>query len=151
METKNMVVAEIQLTYKTSVKASERPKIDKSQDVYLVLQEHWNFEIIEFIEEFKIMLLNRANRVLGIVNISQGGMAGTIADPKVIFAAAIKSAASQIILCHNHPSGNLTPSQADIELTKKLKRCGEILDIAVLDHLIITKDGFCSLMDEGMI
>ena len=151
MESKNMIVAEIQLTYKTSVKASERPKIDKSQDVYLVLREHWNFEIIEFIEEFKIMLLNRANRVLGIVNISQGGMASTVVDPKVIFAAALKSAASSVILSHNHPSGNLTPSQADIELTKKLKRCGEILDIAVLDHLIITKEGFCSLMDEGMI
>lgn len=142
METRNKVVAEIQITYKTKVKASERPKIDKSQDAYLVLQEHWNFEIIEFIEEFKIMLLNRANRVLGIVDISKGSTSATLADPKVIFSAAIKSAASQIILIYNHPSGNLIPSQADIELTKKLKKCGEILDIAVLDHLIITKDGF---------
>ncbi|MES2874985.1 MAG: hypothetical protein V4708_14755 [Bacteroidota bacterium] len=68
MEFKNMTVAEIQITYKTKVKASERPKIDKAEDAYLILQEHWNFEIIEFIEEFKIMLLNRANRVLGIVD-----------------------------------------------------------------------------------
>lgn len=100
METKNMVVAEVQLTYKSKVKASERPKINKSQDAYLVLQEHWNFEIIEFIEEFKIMLLNRANRVLGIVDISFGGTSGTIVDPKVVFAAAIKSAASGLILSH---------------------------------------------------
>lgn len=100
METKNMVVAEVQLTYKSKVKASERPKINKSQDAYLVLQEHWNFEIIEFIEEFKIMLLNRANRVLGIVDISLGGTSGTIVDPKVVFAAAIKSAASGLILSH---------------------------------------------------
>ena len=97
------------------------------------------------------MLLNRANRVLGIVNISQGGMAGTIADPKVIFAAAIKSAASQIILIHNHPSGNLKPSQADISLTRKLKTGGELLDIAVLDHIILTKDSYVSLAEEGII
>ena len=151
METKNMTVAEIQLTYKTKVKASERPQINQSQDVHRLLLENWNFEIIEFIEEFKIMLLNRANRVLGIVNISQGGMAGTIADPKVIFAAAIKSAASQIILIHNHPSGNLKPSQADISLTRKLKTGGELLDIAVLDHIILTKDSYLSLAEEGII
>jgi DNA repair protein RadC len=138
METKNMVVAEVQLTYKTKVKASERPKIDKSQDAYLVLQE-----------EFKIMLLNRANRVLGIVDISQGGMSGTVVDPKVVFAAAIKSASSQIILVHNHPSGNLKPSEADINLTRKLKEGGKLLDIEVLDHLIITKDGYLSLAEEG--
>ncbi len=151
METKNMTVAEIQLTYKSKVKASERPQINQSEDVHRLLLENWNFEIIEFIEEFKIMLLNRANRVLGMVNISQGGMAGTIADPKVIFAAAIKSAASSIILIHNHPSGNLTPSQADISLTRKLKTGGELLDIAVLDHIILTKDGYLSLAEEGVI
>lgn len=151
METKNMTVAEIRLTYKSKVKASERPQINQSQDVHKLLLENWNFEIIEFIEEFKIMLLNRANRVLGIVNISQGGMAGTIADPKVIFAAALKSAASQIILIHNHPSGNLKPSQADISLTRKLKTGGELLDIAVLDHIILTKDSYLSLAEEGII
>ena len=151
METKNMTVAEIQLTYKSKVKATERPQINQSEDVHRLLLENWNFEIIEFIEEFKIMLLNRANRVLGMVNISQGEMAGTIADPKVIFAAAIKSAASQIILIHNHPSGNLKPSQADINLTSKLKAGGELLDIAVLDHIILTKDAYFSFADEGLI
>ncbi|MGB4400175.1 MAG: JAB domain-containing protein [Daejeonella sp.] len=151
METKNMNVAEIQLTYKSKVKASERPQINQSEDVHRLLLENWNFEIIEFIEEFKIMLLNRANRVLGIVEISKGSMSGTLADPKVIFAAAIKSAASQIILCHNHPSGNLKPSQADINLTRKLKTGGEILDIAVLDHIILSKDGYLSLAEEGII
>ena len=151
METKIMTVAEIQLTYKSKIKASERPQINQSEDVHRLLLENWNFEIIEFIEEFKIILLNRANRVLGMVNISQGGMAGTIADPKVIFAAALKSAASQIILIHNHPSGNLKPSQADLNLTRKLKAGGELLDIAVLDHIILTKDGYLSLAEEGMI
>jgi len=142
-------VAEVQLVYKTKVKASDRPQIKVSVDAYQILQEHWNYEIIEFIEEFKIILLNRANRVLGIIPISLGGTSGTVVDPKVVFAAAIKSASSQIILVHNHPSGNLKPSEADINLTRKLKEGGKLLDIEVLDHLIITKDGYLSLAEEG--
>jgi len=83
------------------------------------------------------MLLSRHNRVLGLVDISLGGTAGTLADPKVIFAAAIKGNASGIILAHNHPSSNLKPSQADIDLTRKIKTGGQILDLGVLDHIII--------------
>ncbi len=106
METKqNLKVAEVKLTYMTSVKASDRPQINTSHDVHRVLQSNWNYEIIEFIEEFKIMLLNRANRVLAIVPISVGGTAGTIADPKVIFVSALKCNASSVILCHNGYSG----------------------------------------------
>ena len=97
------------------------------------------------------MLLSRHNRVLGLVDISLGGTAGTLADPKVIFAAAIKGNASGIILAHNHPSGNLRPSQADIDLTRKLKAGGQILDIGVLDHIIITSESFFSFTDEEMI
>jgi DNA repair protein RadC len=104
-----------------------------------------------FVEEFKIMLLSRHNRVLGLVDISLGGTAGTMADPKVIFAAAIKGNASGIILAHNHPSGNLRPSQADIDLTRKIKTGGQILDIGVLDHIILTSEGFFSFTDEGMM
>ena len=146
-----MTVAEVQLTYKTKVKASSRPKISKSEDAYFVIKDHWNFEIIEFIEEFKLILLNRANKVLGLVNISLGGSTGTIADPKVIFMAALKSNACGIILAHNHPSGNLTPSESDINLTRKLRAAGELLDIAVLDHIIITAEGFYSFTDEGLM
>lgn len=152
METQNnMVVAEVQLVYKSTVKSSDRPKIDTSADAFTVLQNHWNFEMIDFIEEFKVLLLNRANRVLGIVNISVGGTVGTIADPKVIFAAALTSAASALILAHNHPSGNLKPSNADIALTRKLKAGGELLDIPVLDHLIVTSEGYVSFSDEGIL
>jgi DNA repair protein RadC len=100
-------LAEIQLVYKQKYKISDRPQINTSIEVYNILRENWNFEIIEFLEEFKIILLNRANRVLGIVPISVGGTAGTIADPKVIFASALKCNAASIILVHNHPSGNL--------------------------------------------
>ena len=151
MENQIMRVAEVQLVYKSTLKASLRPKITKSQDAFKVLKQHWNHETIEFIEEFKLMLPNRANRVLGMVDISLGGTAGTIADPKIIFAAAIKSNASGIILIRNHPSGNLKPSQQDLDLTRKIKTGGQLLDIIVMDHLIITSEGYFSLADEGMM
>jgi DNA repair protein RadC len=106
---------------------------------------------IELLEEFKMILLNRNNRVLGMINISQGGMSGTVADPKLIFVAALKAAASYIILAHNHPSGNLKPSTEDIRLTKKLVDGGKLLDLLVGDHLIITNEGFYSFCDEGLI
>jgi len=144
-------LAEIQLVYKQKYKISERPQINTSIELYKILKENWNFEIIEFIEEFKIILLNRANRVLGIVPISVGGTAGTIADPKVIFASALKCNSASIVLCHNHPSGNLKPSQADLELTRKLKTAGQFLDLTVIEHIILTKDGYLSFVDEGII
>jgi DNA repair protein RadC len=151
MDIQTFEVAEVQLIYKSKVKASLRPTITKSADAYAVLKSNWNLETIDFLEHFKVMLLNRTNRVLGIIEISSGGMAGTIADPKVIFMAAIKSAATSIVLAHNHPSGNLRPSQADINLTRKLKSGGELLDIAVVDHLIISSEGYYSFADEGLL
>lgn len=144
-------VAEIQLTYKTEVKPSLRPKISGSRDAYNVLMENWDKSKIEFIEQFKVMLLNRANKVLGIFEVSSGSATGTVADPKLIFAAAIKGNACGIILSHNHPSGNLHPSQADIDLTKKMKDCGKLLEIQVLDHVIVTTEGYYSFADEGLI
>ncbi|MBC7913573.1 MAG: JAB domain-containing protein [Pyrinomonadaceae bacterium] len=144
-------VAEINITYRPKFKASERPKVSSSKDLYNVLYNSWNLEILELQEQFKIILLNRANRILGIYEVSTGGLAGTVADPKLIFSAALKSCASSIILSHNHPSGNLTPSQADLNLTKKIKNGGELLDIAILDHLIITADSYYSFADEGLL
>lgn len=144
-------VTELKLVYNLKYKISDRPQINTSAEVYKILKENWNFEIIEFIEEFKIILLNRANRVLGIVPISVGGTAGTIADPKVIFASALKCNSASIVLCHNHPSGNLKPSQADIELTRKLKNAGQFLDLPVIEHIILTKESYFSFADEGMM
>jgi DNA repair protein RadC len=151
MEQTTWQVAEVQLIYKSKVRASERPKITKSGDAFSVLKEHWNLETIEFIETFKVMLLNRANRVLGIIDISTGDTCGTVVDCKVVFTATLKSNASQIILAHNHPSGNLTPSQADINLTRKLKSAGEFLDITVLEHIILTSESYFSFADDGVI
>jgi len=106
---------------------------------------------IELLEEFKILLLNRRNRVLGLMDISQAGLSGTVANPKVIFAAALKCCASGIILAHNHPSGELDPSREDTALTNKIKAGAELLDLKVLDHLIISKDRYYSFADEGLM
>jgi DNA repair protein RadC len=144
-------VAEIKLTYRNKVKPCERPQVTCSSDSYKVLKDSWDTGKIEFVEQFKVLLLNRANRVLGIYEVSTGGVAGTVADPKLIFAAALKACASGIILSHNHPSGNLKPSSADLQLTQKMKRGGELLDIAVLDHIILISESYYSLADEGLL
>jgi len=100
-------------------------------------------------EQFWIILLNRAGKVLKSINISDGGMAGTVADPKRIFKMALEHAASSIILAHNHPSGNLKPSDEDIKLTRRIKKAGELLDISVLDHIIAGDNEFLSFEEQG--
>jgi len=102
-------------------------------------------------EEFWILMLDRANQVISQFNLSKGGTAGTVVDPKIIFKTAIENNASGIILCHNHPSGNNTPSDADLRLTKNLKQSGELLEIKVLDHIIIAGSAYYSFADEGTI
>lgn len=144
-------ISEIELVYRSKVKASERPQITTSKDAYEVLLQGWNEDSIEFVEEFMVLLLNKANKVLGIYKVSKGGVSGTVADPKVIFASAIKANACALILAHNHPSGNLKPSRADEELTTKIKKGGDLLDIKVLDHVIITKEDYFSFADEGLL
>ncbi len=144
-------VAEIQLTYKSDVRPSLRPKISSSKDAYNILLENWDDSKIEFVEQFKVMVLNRANKVLGIWDASTGGVTGTVVDPKLIFATAIKANACGFIMAHNHPSGNLQPSQADIDLTKRMKEGGKLLEIQLLDHIIITTEGYFSFTEEGLI
>jgi DNA repair protein RadC len=145
------LVAEIQLSYRPKVKPSERPGVSTSREVYALFKKNWDTGRIELQEQFKIMLLNRRNKVLGIVEISSGGIGGTLADPKLVFASALVAGATTIILAHNHPSGELSPSQADISLTKKLTEGGKLLDIYVFDHVILTADTYFSFADEGMI
>jgi len=98
-----------------------------------------------------VLLLNRANRVLGFVKISEGGVSGTVVDPKKIFQIALKANASGIILAHNHPSGNTTPSASDESITAKIVAAGKFLEISVLDHLIITSEQYFSFSDEGRL
>ena len=144
-------VAEVVLSYKTVVKPSERPKISSSKEAYQILFENWDSSRIEFQEQFKVLLINRANKVLGICEISTGGVTGTVADPKLVFVAALKANACSIIVAHNHPSGNLKPSQSDIDLTKKLKEGGKLLEIQMLDHIIVTTEGYYSFADDGLV
>ena len=144
-------VAEVELIYKTKVKASERPKVTSSKDAADLLKHLWREDKIDFVEQFKVLLLNKSNKVLGIFEASSGGVTNTVADPKLIFMAALKANACIIIISHNHPSGNLKPSQADELLTQKIKQAGQLLDIKLLDHLIISSEGYYSFSDEGLI
>ena len=144
-------VAEVQLSYRSKVSAKDRPMVRNSQDTYDILMQIWDQDTLELAESFKVLFLNRANRVMGVYSLSHGGMTGTVADPKLVFIAALKAAACNIILAHNHPSGNLTPSSADISLTEKMVQAGKFLDINVLDHLIVTTDGYLSFADDGMM
>jgi len=123
-------------------------KITCSNDIYELMKP----ELLDLPkEQFWVILLNRANRILKKEQISSGGVTGTVADPKIIFKAALDQYASSIILVHNHPSGNLKPSQADIDLTNKMKSAGKLLEIPVLDHIIFGDEGYLSFADEGMI
>ena len=145
------IASEIELVYKTKVKASERPSVATSSDAYKVLLQTWDEGKLDLVEQFKVLFLNRANKVLAVFQASSGGITGTVADPRLIFTAALKANAVSIILAHNHPSGNLKPSRADEELTNKIKQAGSFLDIKVIDHVIVTSEGYLSFADEGLL
>jgi DNA repair protein RadC len=142
-------VAEIKVSYSTSF--TPKIKITSVNRAFEVLLSLWDLDTIELQEEFKILLLNRANEVLGIYPLSKGGITGTIVDSRLIFAVALKCNATGILLCHNHPSGNLKPSDADNTLTRSIKKCADFLDITLIDHLIITRNGYFSFSNEGKL
>ncbi|MCP4521816.1 MAG: DNA repair protein RadC [Cytophagales bacterium] len=126
----------------------EQPQIKCSNDAYEVLSPYL-MDLQH--EEFWILCLNRANKVMKVHCISSGGVSGTVADPKLIFKIALEQTASGLILAHNHPSGNLQASQADINLTQKVKEAGKVLEIPILDHLILTNDDYFSFADNGLM
>lgn len=144
-------VSEIELVYRSKVKASERPKIQSSSDAYEIVLASWDPGKIEFFEQFKIVLLNQAYRVLGIYELSSGGITGTVVDVRLVFSAALKANATALMMVHNHPSGNLTASEADRNITRKVKEAGRLLDIALVDSMIITPEGYCSFAAEGLL
>ena len=149
--TELLQVAEVELVYRNFVKPSQRPRVSSSGTAYRYFLQTWEEGQLELAEHFKIMLLNRCGRILGIMKLSAGGVSGTIVDPKLVFAAALKANASALILAHNHPSGNLNPSQPDLCLTRKLIAAGQLLDIGINDHLVITAEGYYSFADEGVL
>jgi DNA repair protein RadC len=152
MKSNLQIISEVKLIYRTKVKASERPQIKSSKDAFDIFMESWDLDSIEHIEEFKLMLLNRSNRVLGISSLSKGGTTGTVVDVKLLLQYTIKCNANAIIICHNHSSGNIQPSEADLAITRKVKDSVKLMDLQLLDHLIIIPEGkYYSMGDEGMI
>ena len=126
----------------------DKVRISGSQDVYALFQP-----LIADLshEEFWVLLLNRSNRVIDNIRISQGGISGTVIDVRLILKNALDRLASSLILCHNHPSGNLKPSEADIKITSKITHAGKTMDIQLLDHIIIADNSYFSFSDEGLV
>jgi DNA repair protein RadC len=152
MKTQQTTISEVRLVYRTKVKASERLQVKCSKDAFDIFMENWDLDSIEHIEEFKLLLMNRSNSVLGIMPVSKGGLFKTVTDVRVILQYAIRVNASGIIICHNHPSGNVQPSESDIAITRKIKESGIVMDIQLLDHLIIVPESNCfSMGDEGIV
>jgi DNA repair protein RadC len=143
-------IPEIKIRYNRS-KKTFLGKVTNSKDSYDFLKKVFDKNTIELQESFVVLYLNRANQILGYYKHSIGGIAGTVADPRIIFATGVASASSGIILSHNHPSGNLTASQADLDITRKLKEGGKLLEIQLLDHVIVTNTSYYSFADEGLI
>lgn len=144
-----MKIAEINVSYSTN--QIDKIKLTNCTEVFNFIISKWNLNIIEFQEESKIILVNRANFVLGIYDLSKGGICGTVVDIRIILSVALKCNASGIILIHNHPSGNLTPSEADKTITRKLKNACELIDQILIDHLIISKYDFYSFKQNEFI
>lgn len=143
------IVAAMELGRRRQATASlEKPVVTSSADVAMYLQtslRDYKHEV------FAVVFLNRANKINGFKIISEGGITGTVADPRIILKKALEEDAVNLILCHNHPSGSLKPSRADEELTHKIKEAAKYFDIKVLDHLIVSDDGYFSFADEGIL
>lgn len=142
-------VSEIKVSFKPEYDIKKRPIIRSSKDAYEILLKVWDKGLMSFLEEFKVILLNNANRVLGVVDIAVGGKDYVPVDMKVIFSIALKASASKIILAHNHPSDKLIPSPQDKAITSKAIEAGKVLDFEVCDHIIIGIDEYYSMKDEG--
>jgi DNA repair protein RadC len=143
------IVAALELgRRRKEVDVEEKPKINVSKDAFDLIKG----DLMDLPhEEFWVLLLNRANRVIKKKRVSEGGVTGTVADPKIIFKMALEELACGIVMAHNHPSSNLTPSQSDRDLTKKMKEAGKLLDVTLFDHIIIAGNKYFSFADEGLV
>jgi len=142
-------ISEIKIKYNPVKLDNGNVKITSSYDAFKVVLKHWNPDIIELQEEFKVLLLNNSNEVLGIYEMTRGGMTSTLVDVKLLFAVVLKACATAIITVHNHPSGKLSPSNSDKIIYKKISNAAKLLEIQYLDNLIISKFGKYSFIDEG--
>lgn len=140
---------EVDLVYRTRVDG-QRPLVTTSSDADAILRPVYD-EMMETREMAVVLLLDRGGRAKAIYRLSAGGLHGTVVDPKLIFACALKTLSCSIIVSHNHPSGQLRPSSEDIALTKKLAEGARFLDLVLMDHLILTREGYYSFQDQGML
>ncbi len=139
---------------KISYKATGIPyqQLHSSADVYKFLMSIWDDDTLDYIESFCVLGLSRGNKVTSFKFISHGGVTGTVADPKLVFQFGLLTNATALILSHNHPSGNLRPSEQDLRLTRKMKEIGTHLDMPIIDHMIVTRQsGYYSFADEGTL
>lgn len=146
---KQIPTSKITLSYQSDVPASKRLKITRSEEVAELLKKLWNQNTLELQEEFGVLYLNNSNHVLGFYPHSRGGLQSALIDVRLVLSTALLCGAVSMILCHNHPSGNTTPSKADHELTQKVSKAAKLLDIKLLDHIILTKEAHYSFADSG--
>lgn len=141
--------AEVRVSLYPKIPVSQRPQVVTSHHAAEYFRHGW--EDLNYRESFKAMFLNRSNKIIGIREVGVGGITGVVVDLRLIFQAALGCNATSMILAHNHPSGNLTPSENDLRVTRKIKDAGVIMDIHVIDHVILTEDEYYSFADEGTL
>ncbi|TDW97139.1 JAB domain-containing protein [Dinghuibacter silviterrae] len=146
-----LLVPDIKVRFHPKVRMVDLHKIGDAKSAYALFKEKWNMDTIALREEFRVMYINQASRVLGIDLLAIGGINSAHLDTRIMWATALKKAATAIIVAHNHPSGNLEPSMNDRLSTRTIKEGGDILGIKLLDHLILAEDGFISFAEQGLL
>ena len=147
-----MEIAEVKVSYNSTVKAKDRVVVKTSRDAYNAVRSLYDEDTIDYVESSYVLLLNFANQVIGKKLLSTGGTSTCIVDVKVIAQISLSTNAHAIILTHNHPSGKLSASQQDIDITRKVKQALDLFDIRVLDHIIVTSDnGYTSMADQELM
>lgn len=144
-------VSEVSLKYQTQTSFEEKPTISAPDHAHQFLRQIWDADTIELREEFVVVLLNHSKKVIGWSKVSTGGPFATIVHPTTVFQLILLGNAASVILAHNHPSGTLKPSLADIELTKRLSKAGKFFSVSIDDHIILTRDSYLSLREEGLM
>lgn len=147
----DLVVTEIRISYKPKVKTRDRPKIKCSKDAYMHIRQFFDPSLLNIKEEAAILYLNGNNRIIGGFKVSSGGISTTIVDIALILGVAVKCLARSLVLAHTHPSGELQPSNADLNLTARLKEAAKLLDITLIEHLILSTEGYLSFADERLL
>jgi DNA repair protein RadC len=145
------------ITIIAALELGRRRRVEETVELVKITSSKVIFDVMQPIigelphEEFWIVYLNNSNKVISKTQLSKGGITGTVVDIRLVFKMALEYGATSIVLCHNHPSGSLKPSDADIQITQKLKRAGESLEIAILDHVIVTETSYFSFVDQGIL